>query len=91
MKDEYSLECITCGLYNLQDGIIDKGNIYCKDCYLKLEEKRKMWRLSKKYNKVKVPIKFKKKDGGVVVIIGTKLILKKKGASKIKTKSVKKK
>lgn len=31
-KTEYSLECEKCGVYNLQDGIIKEGNIYCTDC-----------------------------------------------------------
>ena len=35
MKDDYSLECEICGLYNLDDGRIVKGEIYCEDCYNK--------------------------------------------------------
>ncbi len=31
-KSDYSLECECCGLFNLQDGTIEDGLIYCDKC-----------------------------------------------------------
>ncbi|MDD2657690.1 MAG: hypothetical protein PHD04_03485 [Candidatus Pacebacteria bacterium] len=32
MKDEFSLECEICGTYNIQEGVIVGGKIYCWNC-----------------------------------------------------------
>ena len=76
-KSDYSLECEVCGLYNLQDGIIEKGIIYCIDCHNKLMEKRRKWRDYKKYKVEKVPLVFKKKDGTKVTFKARKIKLRK--------------
>ena len=77
MKTEYSLECEKCGLYNLQDGILEKGKIYCNDCFEKIEEQRKKWRTYKNYKVEKVRITFKKKSGGEVTFNGRRLVKRK--------------
>ena len=77
MKTDYSLECAKCGLYNLQDGIIDKGNIYCNECSEKIHEQRRKWRRYKEFKVVKVPIIFRKGDGKKVTFNATKLVRRK--------------
>ncbi len=39
LPDEYSLQCEDCSLYNLTEGTIHKGKIYCPKCWIRLEEK----------------------------------------------------
>ena len=78
MKTEHNLECKKCNLYNIKNGIIEKGNIYCMDCYHILEKKRANQRYYRKYKTIKVPIKFKRKDGRTVTFIGVKAELRKK-------------
>lgn len=73
MKTDYSLECEKCGLYNLQDGILEKGKFYCNECFEKIEEQRRKWRYNKKYKVEKFPITFKKKSGENVTFYGRKV------------------
>lgn len=75
-KNEYSLECEKCNLYNLENGIIEKGKIYCHSCYNKIEEKRSKWRYYKKYKVYKIPYTFKKKDGTKVTFMSRKVKLR---------------
>ena len=35
MKTEYSLECEICSNYNIQEGVIVDGKIYCWSCMKK--------------------------------------------------------
>ena len=41
MKTEYSIECENCHSFNLQEGIITKGKVYCSDCWKKKQGKPK--------------------------------------------------
>ena len=77
MKTEYSLECEKCGSYNLQNGIIEKGRIYCIDCHDKIEDQRRKWRYYKNFIVKKVPINFKKKDGTKLTIFARKVTRRK--------------
>ncbi len=77
MKNDYSLECEKCGLYNLEDGIIEKGKIYCNDCFEGIKEQRKKWRYNKKFKVEKVPFTFKKKSGEKVTFYGRKITRRK--------------
>lgn len=76
-KTDYSLECESCGLYNLEDGVIEKGKIYCLSCHDKIEEKRRKWRYYKKFKVKRVPIKLERKDGEKIIIFGRKVTLRK--------------
>ena len=78
MKPEYSIECGKCGAYNLQDGIIEKGKVYCNECSEEMYERRRKWRYYKKYKVEKVPITFKKKSGEKVTFYGRKVHLSSK-------------
>lgn len=33
LPDEYSIYCETCSSYNIQNGVIIDGKIYCSSCY----------------------------------------------------------
>ena len=39
LPDEYSLECVKCGVYNLTEGEIINGKVYCLSC---AKEKQKV-------------------------------------------------
>lgn len=88
-KTEYSLECEKCGVYNLEDGIIEKGKVYCNKCFEEIKEQRKKWRTYKNFKVKKVPITFKKKSGGKVTFMGRRLIKRK--PTKVKVAFYKKK
>ena len=77
MKEEFSFECEKCGAYNLSDGVVEKGNVYCNECFKKIMEQRRKWRLAKKYKIIKFPIKLTQKTGKVLTIYGTKIVKRK--------------
>ena len=41
IRDEASLECEICGCFNLINGVIIDGNVYCLDCYKKIKGVKK--------------------------------------------------
>ncbi len=41
MKTEFDIQCERCGVYNLQNGRIIKGNVFCEDCFQNQEKKRR--------------------------------------------------
>lgn len=47
MKTEYSLECMICGAYNIQEGFILSGDIICWNCIKKPNFKKILGRRGK--------------------------------------------
>lgn len=47
MKTEFSLECIICGVYNIQEGFILNGEIICWSCIKQPDFKKILKRMKK--------------------------------------------
>lgn len=48
LPNEFSLECEICGNYNIQEGVIIDGEIYCWNCIKEPDFKKIIKRLKKK-------------------------------------------